>query len=62
MIIVDHGERFYTVYGHLAQLLKKKGDEVRRGEPLGRVGESDVYFEMRKDGRSVDPLAWLTKQ
>jgi septal ring factor EnvC (AmiA/AmiB activator) len=62
MIIVDHGERFYTVYGHLAQLLKKKGDEVRRGEPLGRVGEGDIYFEMRKDGHSVDPLAWLMKQ
>jgi murein hydrolase activator len=62
MIIVDHGERFYTVYGHLAQLLKKKGDEVRRGEPLGRVGEGNVYFEMRKEGHSVDPLVWLTKQ
>ena len=62
MIIVDHGERFYSVYGHLAQLLKKKGDEVRRGEPLGRVGEGDIYFEMRKDGHSVDPLAWLMKQ
>ena len=61
MVIVDHGERFYTVYGHLAQMLKKKGDEVRRGEPLGRVGEGNVYFEMRKDGRSVDPLAWLMK-
>lgn len=62
MVIVDHGERFYTVYGHLAKMLKKKGDEVRRGEPLARVGEDDVYFEMRKDGRSVDPLAWLMKQ
>jgi septal ring factor EnvC (AmiA/AmiB activator) len=50
------------VYGHLAQLLKKKGDEVRRGEPLGRVGEGNVYFEMRKEGHSVDPLVWLTKQ
>ena len=61
MVIVDHGERFYTVYGQLAQMLKKKGDEVRRGEPLGRVGEGDVYFEMRKDGRSFDPLVWLMK-
>lgn len=61
MVIVDHGERFYTVYGHLSQMLKKKGDEVRRGEPLGRVGAGDVYFEMRKDGRSVDPLGWLMK-
>ena len=67
MVIVDHGERYYTIYGHLAEILKKNGDPVRRGEVLGRVGESDanggpkLYFEMRKDGRSVDPLAWLKK-
>lgn len=65
MMIVDHGERYYTIYGHLAEMLKKNGDEVRRGEVLGRVGDSDswsgakLYFEMRKDGHSVDPMAWL---
>ncbi len=65
MMIVDHGERYYTIYGHLAEMLKKNGEEVRRGEALGRVGDSDswsgakLYFEMRKDGRSVDPMAWL---
>ncbi len=65
MMILDHGERYFTIYGHLAEILKKNGDEVRRGEILGRVGDSDswsgakLYFEMRKDGRSVDPMAWL---
>ena len=38
MMIVDHGERYYTVYGHLAELLKKNGDEVRRGEPWAGSG------------------------
>ena len=67
MVIIDHGERYYTIYGHLSEMLKKNGDEVRRGEILGRVGDSDswsgakLYFEMRKDGRSVDPLSWLKK-
>jgi murein hydrolase activator len=67
MIIVDHGQRYYTIYGHLGEMLKKNGDEVRRGEVLGRVGDGEtpggptVYFEMRKDSRSVDPLAWLKK-
>lgn len=67
MVIVDHGERYYTIYGHLSEMLKKIGQEVRRGEVLGRVGDGDswsgakLYFEMRKDGRSVDPLAWLRK-
>jgi murein hydrolase activator len=65
MMIIDHGERYYTIYGHLGEILKKKGDTVARGEILARVGDgtarsgAKVYFEMRKDGRSVDPLVWL---
>jgi len=65
MVIVDHGERYYTIYGHLGEMLKKKGDEVSRGEVLGRAGHeapwpgARLYFEMRKDGRSVDPFVWL---
>jgi septal ring factor EnvC (AmiA/AmiB activator) len=67
MVIIDHGERYYTIYAHLSEILKKKGDVVKRGEPLGQVGDSDslagakLYFEMRKDGRSVDPLPWFKK-
>jgi septal ring factor EnvC (AmiA/AmiB activator) len=67
MVIVDHGARYYSIYGHLGEMTKKSGDELRRGEILGRVGDGDapsgakLYFEMRKDGRSVDPLAWLQK-
>jgi septal ring factor EnvC (AmiA/AmiB activator) len=68
MVIVDHGERYYTIYGHLSEILKKTGDEVRRGEVIGRAGDSDslagakLYFEMRKDGHSVDPVPWFRKQ
>jgi septal ring factor EnvC (AmiA/AmiB activator)/cell division protein FtsX len=67
MIIVDHGERYYTVYGHLSETLKKKGDTVKRGEILGLAGDSDslagakLYFELRRDGRTVDPLPWFKK-
>jgi septal ring factor EnvC (AmiA/AmiB activator) len=67
MIIVDHGERYYTVYAHLAEILKKNGDSVKRSETLGLAGDSDslagakLYFELRKDGRSVDPLPWFKK-
>jgi murein hydrolase activator len=67
MIIVDHGERYFTVYAHLSEILKKNGDSVRRGETLGLAGDSDslagakLYFELRKDGRSVDPLPWFKK-
>lgn len=67
MVIVDHGERFYTVYAHLSDIVKKTGDELARGAILGRVGDSDspggakLYFELRKDGRSIDPLPWFRK-
>jgi septal ring factor EnvC (AmiA/AmiB activator) len=67
MIIVDHGERYFTIYGYLAEIFKKTGNEVRRGEVIGTVGESDLvrgaklYFEMRKDGRSLDPAPWFRK-
>jgi len=65
MVILDHGERYYTIYGHLAEIVKKNGESVTRGEVLGRAGESDslagakLYFEIRKDGHSLDPVPWL---
>jgi septal ring factor EnvC (AmiA/AmiB activator) len=67
MMIIDHGERYYTVYAHLAELLKKAGDPVRRGEPIAQVGDSEslagsrLYFEIRKDGKPVDPGPWFRK-
>ncbi|MBI2534581.1 MAG: peptidoglycan DD-metalloendopeptidase family protein [Deltaproteobacteria bacterium] len=67
MVIVDHGQRFFTIYAHLSDILKIKGDEIRRGEVLGLAGDSDslagvkLYFEMRKDGRSIDPVPWFQK-
>ena len=68
MVIIDHGERYFTIYGHLAEIFKKTGDRVTRGEVLGTAGDSDslagseLYFEMRKDGHSVDPVPWFRKQ
>jgi len=67
MVIIDHGERYFSVYAHLSEILKKTGDAVKRGETLGTVGDSDslagsrLYFEMRKDGKSIDPLPWFRK-
>lgn len=67
MVIIDHGERYFSVYAHLSEIFKKNGSVVRRGETLGRVGDSDslagakLYFEMRKDGKSIDPLPWFQK-
>jgi murein hydrolase activator len=67
MLIIDHGDRYYTVYAHLSDFLKKSGDWVKRGEAVALVGDSDslagskLYFEMRKDGRSIDPAPWFRR-
>lgn len=66
-MIIDHGHRYYTIYAHLSDLLKKTGEVVRRGEPIALVGDSDslegarLYFEIRKGGKPLDPLPWFRK-
>lgn len=65
LIVLDHGEGYYTVYAHAAEILAKIGDEVAKGQPIGLVGNtgsvngSQLYFEVRHRGRPQDPIAWL---
>ncbi|MFQ5850731.1 MAG: murein hydrolase activator EnvC family protein [Candidatus Binatia bacterium] len=67
MIIIDHGGRYYTIYAHLSDLLKEVGETVRKGEAIALVGDSGslrgsrLYFEIRKDGKALDPLPWFRK-
>lgn len=67
LVILDHGSNQYTLYGYLSEAIVKQGQRVNAGDELGRVGsapvgDSALYYEMRVDGRSVDPLQWLKKQ
>ena len=63
--IVDHGGGIMSVYAHASVLLVEPGDQVVRGQSLGRVGETGslsgpyLYFELRVDGEPADPLDWL---
>ena len=64
VVILDHGGRFYTVYGHLASIDVSKGAAVQPGDALGTVGMApsgapSLYFEVRIDGRPADPVQWL---
>ena len=65
LVIVDHGANTYSLYGYLAEAVVAKGDVVRAGTEVGRVGLAPVggqptlYFELRVDGRLVDPVEWL---
>lgn len=67
LVIVDHGGSAFTLYGHLLEALVSAGTNVSRGTPLGRVGlaptgEAGLYFELRIDGRPVDPVQWLSRR
>lgn len=65
LVIVDHGAGFLSVYGHNQSVLKQVGDIVRKGEAVARVGatggqiEPGVYFEIRQNGKPVNPQLWL---
>ncbi|UCD84246.1 MAG: peptidoglycan DD-metalloendopeptidase family protein [Deltaproteobacteria bacterium] len=68
IIIIDHGNSYYTLYAHAFRLLKAVGDEVREGETLALVGDTGslegprLYFEIRQQGKPLDPLKWLRKK
>ncbi len=65
MIIIDHGGGYFSLYAHAARILKKVGAEVARNETVATVGETDssrgptLYFEIRYQGKPVDPAAWV---
>jgi len=67
MIIIDHGKNFYTVYAHLEEAFKAKGDAVGTGEVIATVGDTGsmtgakLYFEVRHHGKPINPLPWLKK-
>lgn len=65
LLIIDHGEKFLSIYGYNQSLLKQVGDIVRAGETIATVGatggqvEPGLYFEIRQAGVPVNPLLWL---
>jgi septal ring factor EnvC (AmiA/AmiB activator) len=62
LLIVDHGESYYTLYAQASRLLKKIGDPVAQGETLalsGFDGGDSCYFEIRHRGTPLDPGVWL---
>ena len=68
MLIIDHGHSYCTLYAHMEELFKKKGDTVESGEVIATVGDSGtlsgpgLYFEVRHHGKPEDPLQWLKEK
>lgn len=65
VVIVHHGNGFYSLSGHLFKTQKEKGAEVEQGEVIGFVGDTGnsakpgLYFELRENSRAVDPKTYF---
>jgi len=61
VVIVDHGAGFYSIYGQLGNVLRRKGERVHPETRLATVGEH-LYLELRQAGKPLDPAVWLRKK
>ena len=67
LTILDHGSGYMTLYGYTDDLTKTVGDWVESGEVIAHAGQSGgqpfdgVYFEIRRQGSTLDPRRWLSR-
>jgi murein hydrolase activator len=64
LVIIDHGAKTFSLYGHLKSRSVQQGEAVTRGQAIGTSGVTPtgapaLYFELRIDGKPVDPVQWL---
>lgn len=66
MVILEHGDQFFTISGHLSEIDVAVGDRVKGGARIGRAGDTGsltgakLYFELRKGSEAIDPAAWFS--
>ncbi|GAB4189778.1 MAG: peptidoglycan DD-metalloendopeptidase family protein [Wenzhouxiangellaceae bacterium] len=67
LMIIDHGDGYMSLYGRNEALLHEAGDWVTAGQVIAIVGQGNLdappglYFELRKDGRAIDPQRWFKR-
>ncbi len=65
MVVISHGDDFYTIYGHLDGMRVRTGEWVDEGDQIGTVGQTgsligpSLYFEVREGAEAVNPELWL---
>ncbi|NOV26464.1 LysM peptidoglycan-binding domain-containing protein [Cupriavidus necator] len=67
LVIIKHNETFLTAYGHNDKVLVAEQSTVRKGQKIAEMGNSDtdrvkLHFEVRKNGKPVDPMRYLPPQ
>jgi septal ring factor EnvC (AmiA/AmiB activator) len=66
LMIIEHGDGFMSLYANNESLVREEGDWVEPGASISTVGSSPVngtglYFEIRKNGKAMDPAVWLKR-
>ncbi len=67
LLIVDHGGQYMSIYGNNQALLRRPGDRLKAGDTIATVGnsggneQSGLYFELRFQGRALDPAGWINR-
>jgi septal ring factor EnvC (AmiA/AmiB activator) len=65
LVIVDHGDGYLSLYGHNEQIYKRVGEKVVAGDTLAAAGDTggsarpELYFEIRRGGKPIDPRPWF---
>jgi murein hydrolase activator len=65
LIIIDHGDGYMSLYGHNDRLYESVGQRVTAGQTIAQAGDSggsarpELYFEIRREGKPLDPRSWL---
>lgn len=65
LLIIDHGGAYMSLYGNNETLYKRVGETIQGGDPIAAVGNSGgnansgLYFELRHEGKPLDPLRWV---
>jgi lipoprotein NlpD len=67
LVIVKHDDEYISAYAHNRQILVKQGQSVKRGQKIAELGKSDadvpkLHFEIRRQGKPIDPLTVLPKR
>lgn len=67
LVIIKHNGRYLTAYAYNQRILVKEGDAVAQGQKIARMGldarkRPTLHFELRRDGKPVDPLRYLPRR
>lgn len=65
LVILDHGDGYLSLYGHNDAIFKRAGERVSAGDAIAEAGDSggrnqpELYFEIRRAGKPIDPQPWF---